>query len=65
MQLLLEMLNITNNYLFVIYLNAWHDNNTDIMCLMNYCIYCMHFELFYFGNLAPKIFNTCIITNFV
>ena len=24
------------------------------MCLVNYCSYCMHIELFYFRNLAPE-----------
>ena len=30
------------------------------MCLMNYCSFCMHFELFYFRNLKPVNY-ICVI----
>ena len=30
------------------------------MCLMNYCSYCMYFELFYFRNLAPEELHMCM-----
>ena len=53
---------ITKNCVFVIssYVFkclAWIYNNSDIMCLIHYCSYYMHFELFYFRNLAPESYT--------